>query len=68
MTLIKNPIQYLAEQEEARREFLRQLTQEDSVYLMEALLLSGLTEELMFSDHHPTSLAISIQNAKKPVH
>ena len=66
--MIKNPIQYLAEQEEARREFLRQLTKEESAYLMEALLLSGLTEELTFSDHQPTALAITIQNAKKPVY
>ena len=65
--MIINPKKYLLEQEQARGEFLRGLSQEESVRLLEELLTSGLVEEFSFSDPQPISLAKSIQNARKRI-
>ena len=65
--MIINPKQYLLEQEQARKEFLQGLSQEESVRLLENLLTSGLVEEFSFSDQQPIALAMSIQNARKRI-
>ncbi len=65
--MIKNPKKYLLEQERLRKDYLKSLTEEESVRLLESLLTSGLVEEFSFPDHQPIALAILIQNAKKRV-
>ena len=65
--MIRDPKKYLAEQEQERKKFLVELTQEESVHLLEDLLSSGLIQEFTFSDHQPIALAMSIQNARKQV-
>lgn len=65
--MITNPKEYLLEQERAREEFLRGLSEEESVRLLEDLLRSGLVEEFTFSDHRPIALAMSIRHARKRV-
>ncbi len=65
--MIKNPKQYLLEQERAHEKFLRGLSQEESVHLLEDLLTSGLVEEFTFPDHRPLALAMSIKDARKRI-
>ena len=65
--MITNPKQYLGVQGRAREEFLRRLSQEESVRLLESLLTSGLVEEFTFSDHQPVALAITIRHARERV-
>lgn len=65
--MIKNPDRYRIEAKEAREAYLRGLTVEDSVRLLENLLRSRLLEEFKFSEDRPMSLALSIRNARKRV-
>ena len=65
--MIINPKQYFLEQEQARGKFLQGLSQEESVRLLEDLLMSGLVEEFSFSDQQPIALAMGIQNARKRI-
>jgi len=63
--MIKNPRSYLNSQKKERQRFLSSLTYEESVRILEMLLLSQLAMELNFSDHHPASLEKTFKNARK---
>lgn len=63
--MITNPRKVLLEQERERALYLRGLSEEEAIGLLESLLTSGLLEEFTFSDHQPMALAMSIQNARR---
>jgi hypothetical protein len=65
ISMIKNPCLYLNSQKKERQRFLSSLTYEESVRILEMLLLSQLARELSFSDHHPASLKKTFENARK---
>lgn len=65
--MIKNPTQFLKEQQQEREKYLKSMKITQSVHLLESLLTSGLLEEFKFSDDQPMGLARSIKNARKRI-
>jgi hypothetical protein len=65
--MITHPEQYAVEQARERERFLRSLTPEHAARLLESLLTSGLLRDWQFTDHRPTSLAITIARARQRV-
>ncbi len=64
IAVIREPERYRVEEEKARAEYLRRLSVEESVFLLESLLTSGLAEEFSFADQRPVALAVAIKRQR----